>query len=583
MAGQLQLCYEWRPDASKELKVYAPSINVVSGPFAGMPEAEFTKEELKILVNQYADAAKRLEKAGVDIIEIHAGIGYMVMRFLSKYSNHRDDEYGGSAENRARLLTEIIDAVHESCPGIPIIVRTSADDFMPGGSRIEDLLEIVPIVEKHGIDAWNVQVGFHEAPKPVANFLVPEGEFIHFAKEVKEATDLPVYPGTRITSEKMCEKVVEEGYGDLVGMARSLIADPEFVNKTEAGRTDLIRSCIVCSRCLDHSLLGKPIQCSVNANVTNHDMGLPENKPAQAKKHVAIVGSGPAALEAARVLDIRGHRVTLVEKSDRIAGLLNMAQVLNPYLEPYVAYWNALIEEHPNIDLRLNTKATPEYLRSLNPDEVIVAPGGKIIMLDVPGVSNKNVVSSQDVKDLVSGTVPEGKGFLWWSAMQAIKTQGGTVPFMRMGLKMHTLIGKRLVIVGGGFAGLECASSMAEGREVTLVEESKKLGNGIGVVDRKPTINALKGKGVKTLTCTKVKEIKKNGILVENTETHEQTLIECDTILLALGVEEDHALFDEIKSSFPQARLIGDATCPKGTVTRTLEAVNAGFRTAMEM
>lgn len=583
MAGQLQLCYEWRPDASKELKVYAPSMDVVSGPFAGMPEAEFTKEELKILVNQYADAAKRLEKAGVDIIEIHAGIGYMVMRFLSKYSNHRDDEYGGSAENRARLLTEIIDAVHESCPGIPIIVRTSADDFMPGGSRIEDLLEIVPIVEKHGIDAWNVQVGFHEAPKPVANFLVPEGEFIHFAKEVKEATDLPVYPGTRITSEKMCEKVVEEGYGDLVGMARSLIADPEFVNKTEAGRTDLIRSCIVCSRCLDHSLLGKPIQCSVNANVTNHDMGLPENKPAQAKKHVAIVGSGPAALEAARVLDIRGHRVTLVEKSDRIAGLLNMAQVLNPYLEPYVAYWNALIEEHPNIDIRLNTKATPEYLRSLNPDEIIVAPGGKIIMLDVPGVSNKNVVSSQDVKDLVSGTVPEGKGFLWWSAMQAIKTQGGTVPFMRMGLKMHTLIGKRLVIVGGGFAGLECASSMAEGREVTLVEESKKLGNGIGVVDRKPTINALKGKGVKTLTCTKVKEIKKNGILVENTETHEQTLIECDTILLALGVEEDHALFDEIKSSFPQARLIGDATCPKGTVTRTLEAVNAGFRTAMEM
>lgn len=583
MAGQLQLCYEWRPDASKELKVYAPSIDVVSGPFAGMPEAEFTKEELKILVNQYADAAKRLEKAGVDIIEIHAGIGYMVMRFLSKYSNHRDDEYGGSAENRARLLTEIIDAVHESCSGIPIIVRTSADDFMPGGSRIEDLLEIVPIVEKHGIDAWNVQVGFHEAPKPVANFLVPEGEFIHFAKEVKEATDLPVYPGTRITSEKMCEKVVEEGYGDLVGMARSLIADPEFVNKTEAGRTDLIRSCIVCSRCLDHSLLGKPIQCSVNANVTNHDMGLPENKPAQAKKHVAIVGSGPAALEAARVLDIRGHRVTLVEKSDRIAGLLNMAQVLNPYLEPYVAYWNALIEEHPNIDIRLNTKATPEYLRSLNPDEVIVAPGGKIIMLDVPGVSNKNVVSSQDVKDLVSGTVPEGKGFLWWSAMQAIKTQGGTVPFMRMGLKMHTLIGKRLVIVGGGFAGLECASSMTEGREVTLVEESKKLGNGIGVVDRKPTINALKGKGVKTLTCTKVKEIKKNGILVENTETHEQTLIECDTILLALGVEEDHALFDEIKSSFPQARLIGDATCPKGTVTRTLEAVNAGFRTAMEM
>ena len=583
VAGQLQLCYEWRADASKELQVYAPSKEVISGPFAGMPEAEFTKEELKILVEQYAQAAKRLQEGGVDIIEIHTGIGYMVMRFLSKYSNHRVDEYGGSAENRARLLTEIIDAIHESCPDVPIIVRTSADDFMPGGSRIEDLLEIVPIVEKHGINAWNIQVGFHEAPKPVANFLVPEGEFIHFAKQVKEATKLPVYPGTRITSEKMCKKVVEEDYGDLVGMGRSFIADPEFVNKARTGKTHLIRSCIVCSRCLDHSLLGKPIQCSVNANVTNHEMGLPENNIIQTKKHVAIVGSGPAALEAARVLDIRGHKVTLVEKADRIAGLLNMAQVLNPYLESYVDYWNNFIKENSNINVRLNVKATPEYLQSLKPDEVIIASGGKVIALDVPGVDNKNVVSSQDVKDLVSGVVPKGKGLLWRSAMQAIKVQGGTVPFMRMGLKMHTIIGKRLVIVGGGFAGLECASAMSEGRSVTVVEESKKLGNGIGIVDRKPTINALKNRGVKMLTETKVKEITKEGILVEEGETHRELFIECDTVLLALGVEEDHGLFDEIKAVFPQARLIGDATCPKGSVTRTLEAVDGGFKAGMTL
>ena len=224
------------------------------------------------------------------------------------------------------------------------------------------------------------------------------------------------------------------------------------------------------------------------------------------KKHVAIVGSGPAALEAARVLDIRGHKVTLVEKADRIAGLLNMAQVLNPYLESYVDYWNNFIKENSNINVRLNVKATPEYLQSLKPDEVIIASGGKVIALDVPGVDNKNVVSSQDVKDLVSGVVPKGKGLLWRSAMQAIKVQGGTVPFMRMGLKMHTIIGKRLVIVGGGFAGLECASAMSEGRSVTVVEESKKLGNGIGIVDRKPTINALKNRGVKMLTETKVKE-----------------------------------------------------------------------------
>lgn len=260
-----------------------------------------------------------------------------------------------------------------------------------------------------------------------------------------------------------------------------------------------------------------------------------------------------------------------------------MAQVLNPYLESYVDYWNNFIKENSNINVRLNVKATPEYLQSLKPDEVIIASGGKVIALDVPGVDKKNVVSSQDVKDLVSGVVPKGKGILWRSAMQAIKVQGGTVPFMRMGLKMHTIIGKRLVIVGGGFAGLECASAMSEGRSVTVVEESKKLGNGIGIVDRKPTINALKNRGVKMLTETKVKEITKEGILVEEGETQRELFIECDTVLLALGVEEDHGLFDEIKAVFPRARLIGDATCPKGSVTRTLEAVDGGFKAGMTL
>ena len=283
------------------------------------------------------------------------------------------------------------------------------------------------------------------------------------------------------------------------------------------------------------------------------------------------------------MLDIRGHKVTLVEKADRIAGLLNMAQVLNPYLESYVDYWNNFIKENSNINVRLNVKATPEYLQSLKPDEVIIASGGKVIALDVPGVDKKNVVSSQDVKDLVSGVVPKGKGILWRSAMQAIKVQGGTVPFMRMGLKMHTIIGKRLVIVGGGFAGLECASAMSEGRSVTVVEESKKLGNGIGIVDRKPTINALKNRGVKMLTETKVKEITKEGILVEEGETQRELFIECYTVLIALGVEEDQGLFDEIKAVVPRARLIGDATCPKGSVTRTLEAVDGGFKAGMTL
>lgn len=588
VAAQLQLCYEWRANGDDPLISVAPSADVMSGPFVGMPEHELTVDEIHTIVKQYGQAARRAKEAGIDIIEIHAGIGYMVMRFLSKYSNHRTDEYGGSEENRARLLTEIIDEIHETCgKDMPILVRMSADDLMPGGNRIEDTLKIVPIVEAHGIDAWSIQAGFHEAPRPVANALVPEGEFIDLAKQVKTVSKLLVFPGTRITGLEMCKKVVDEGYGDMVGMGRSFIADPNLPNKVAAGHPEQVRSCIVCSRCLDNIFIGKPCQCSVNANVFNSELGLPEDHPAETKKNVVIIGAGPAGLEAARVADIRGHKVTLIDHSDRLGGLINMAQVLNDKMENYVGYWNAEMANHPNIDIRLKTEATPELIRSLNPDEVLVAPGGKVLDLDFPGRDGKNVVSSQDIKDMVAGKVPEGKGMLWKAAVAAIKAQGGTVGFMRLGLNMASgptaVVGKRLLIVGGGFAGLETAGAMNSNREVTVIDTAKKLGNGIGIIDKNPELRKLKSEGVKLMPSTELVEVTKKGAKVRNIETGEEQFIECDTVLLSLGVQQNTDLYDQIKKDFPEAKLLGDAVTPDGKVYRTLEAVKGGFTTAMAL
>ncbi len=588
IAVQLQLCYEWRASGDDELKSYAPSKDVPSGPFVGMPECEYTKEEIAIVVKQYGEAARRAKEAGFDIIEVHAGIGYMVMRFLSKYSNHRTDEYGGSPENRARLLTEILDEVHRVCgPEMPVLVRISADDLMPGGNRIEDTLELIPIIEAHGVDAWSVQAGFHEAPRPVANQIVPEGEFIDLAKQVKTVTSKPVFPGTRINSLDMCDKVVTQGYGDAVGMARQFIADPDTPSKVAAGHPEQVRPCIVCSRCLDHTFLGQPIWCSVNGNIDNMELGHVEDKPAETQKHVVIIGAGPGGLEAARVAAIRGHKVTVFDKSDRVAGLLNMAQVLNDKIEPLVSYWKEEMKRHPNIDLKLNTKVDAAAIKALNPDEVIVAPGGGIIQIDVPGINGKNVVKSEDIKEMVGGHVPEGKGLIWKAAVAAIKAQGGTVGFMRMGLNMSSgptaIVGKRVVVVGGGFAGLEVAEAMCDGREITVIEEAPKLGNGIGIIDKNPTIKLVKSKGVKTMPSTKLVEVTKKGAKVQNVETGEETFIECDTVLTSLGVEQNTDLYDEIVKDFPNAKLIGDATTPAGKVYRTLEATNGGYKVAMEL
>ncbi len=583
VAAQLQLCYEWRASGDDPLMSYAPSKDVVSGPFVGMPEREFTKEELAIVVKQYGEAAARLQKAGIDICEVHAGIGYMVMRFLSKYSNHRTDEYGGSPENRARLLCEILDEIHRVCgPDYPVLIRISADDLMPDGNRIEDTKELIPIIEEHGVDAWSVQAGFHEAPRPVANQIVPEGEFIYLAKEVKTVTDKPVWPGTRINTLDMCEKVVTEGYGDAVGMARQFIADPETAGKVAAGHPEQVRPCIVCSRCLDNIFVGKPCQCSVNANVwQGYKVGLPQQHPTDNPKHIVIVGAGPSGLETARVSALRGHKVTIVDKSDRVGGLLNMAQVLNDHMVPFVNWWAGEIKRHPSIDLRLKTEVDVEDIQALNPDEVVIAPGGGIIQVDVPGINGKNVVKSEEVKSLVAGHTPPGKGFIWKAACTAIKVQGGSVGFMRFGLNMHMMIGKRLLIVGGGFAGLECAEAMCEGREVTMIEERPKLGNGIGIIDRNPTIRLVKSLGVKCMPSTKLVEVTKNGAKVQNVETGEETFIECDTVLTSVGVEENHTFHDKVLKVYPDAKLIGDATTPRGEVYRTLESTKMGYETGM--
>lgn len=587
IAAQLQLCYEWRASGDDPLLSYAPSADVPSGPFVGMPEREYTKEEIAEVVKQYGQAARRCKEAGIDIIEIHAGIGYMVMRFLSKYSNHRTDEYGGSPENRARLLTEIIDEIHRTCgDDMPILIRISADDLMPDGNRIEDTLELIPIIEAHGVDAWSIQAGFHEAPRPVANQIVPEGEFIGLAKQCKTVTNKPVWPGTRINSLDMCDKVVNEGYGDAVGMARQFIADPATAGKVAAGHPEQVRPCIVCSRCLDNIFIGKPCQCSVNANVWQGvEVGLPEDHPADQKQHVVVVGAGPGGMEAARVAALRGHKVTVVDHSDRVGGLLNMAQVLNANIEPLVTYWQGEAKLHPNINVVLKQDVDVNYLKSLNPDQVILSPGGGIIPIDVPGIDGKNVVKSEDIKAMCNGKVPEGKGMLWKAAVAAIKAQGGTVGFMRMGLNMASgptaIVGKRVVVVGGGFAGLEVAEAMCDNREITVIDPAKKLGNGIGIIDKNPTLNLLKKKGVKLMPLTELIEVTKKGAKVKNVETGEEQLLECDTVLTSVGVEANTALYDEVVKVWPHAKLIGDATTPEGKVYRTLEAVKGGYEASM--
>lgn len=580
---QLQICYEWRADASKPLESVGPSEGP-GGPFVKHLR-ELTVPEIELMVTQYGDAAVRAKKAGVDMVEIHSGIGYQVARFLSSFSNRRTDAYGGTIEKRTRFLTDIIDEIHNRCgKDFPVMIRISADDFMPGGNRIGDTMEIIPIVEKHGVVAWSIQAGFHEAPKMLVNQFVPEANFVDLARACKQVTKLPVMTAYRINSIERCEKVIADGTADMVGMARQFIADPEFACKAEGGHAEQIRRCIVCSRCLDNIFVGKTVQCSVNPQVAHPELGFgstPKPVPAERRKRVVVIGAGPGGMEAARTAKLRGHSVVLVERTRRLGGVLNMAQVLNENLEPLTAWYRNEMDRL-GIDVRLNTEATPELIRSLKADQIIVSPGGSVIMpKGVRGLDRKNVISSGDLKKLVEGNPPSGHGLIWTAAGVGLKVMNANPNLMRWGMGTSLMIKKRVAVIGGGFAGCEVAMSVMKGRDVTVIEEEPKLGNGIGIIDRKPELNILEEGGVKLRPGTRLVEVTDRGIWVQEVASGNREFIEVDTVILALGVETNEAVYNRLKAQFADVTLIGDATTPTGKVKRTLEAISEGYCTAM--
>ncbi|MBP9907802.1 MAG: FAD-dependent oxidoreductase [Rubrivivax sp.] len=523
------------------------------------------KADIGQMIEWFAAAAARAQTAGFDGVELHAAHTYILAGFLSPYYNRRDDEYGGPLENRARMLLETIRAVKQRVGAdFPVWVRLDGEELRTeGGITIEDAIATARLAEQTGADAVSMSayatittgVAFTEAP-----LVHQPGGLVGYAAAVKKEVGVPVIAAGRIDPE-MAQDGIERGLFDFVVMGRKLLADPDLPNKIAGGRRDEVRPCIYCYACVSQIFINQRVKCAVNPQV-GHEYEWPI-EPAAKPRHVVVVGGGPAGMEAARVASLRGHRVTLVERSDRLGGTLFFAGLAyNPngrLLDQMVLQTCRL-----PIEVRLSTEATSELVSSLQPDAIIVATGARRDAPPIPGAELPHVWSGDELRRLMTNDRAEEIARRKLNlAQRALFKAGGILKVTDsahalQGLsKLWMPLGRRVVIVGGGLVGLELAEFLiARERDVTVLEPTDKPGRELSIVRRWRVLDAVEHHAdlhrqacVTAITATEVQWTDAQG-QAQRTGT--------DSVILALGAETDDRVAQALQACAADILRAGD-------------------------
>jgi len=505
------------------------------------------------VIEAYGRAGGHMREAGFDGVEVLASMGYLVAQFLNPRTNLREDEFGGSFENRMRFLVEVLKAIRARSDDETVIgIRVSADEFAEQGLNVDETLEICAAIDGSGlVDYVNVIGGYSASASGwlhvFPSMAVPQGQWAPQAAAIRARISKPVLVGGRINQPQLAEEIVAGGQADMIGVARALICDPDFAAKAEAGRVDDIRACIGCNQaCVGHRLAYYPVSCIQHPETGRETLYEHKKGPAATRRKVLVVGGGPGGMKAASVAAERGHDVTLIEKEGQLGGQARLAQML-PDREEFGGIVTNFVREMElaGVKVERRTEATADLIRARAPDHVIVATGALPRRPEIEGAEDAHVVDA-------------------WSVIRGEANVGGSVVVADWSCD---------------WVGIGVAKKLArDGCRVRLAVNGIAPGAQINEIVRDQSIGELHKLGVEVITHAGLYGADKGTVYLQHIINREPIICEeVDTLVLAQGHARVSGLVRDLEAMGQPYTLIGDALSPRTAE----EAVLEGLKTAM--
>ena len=496
----------------------------------GKEPRELTTKEVEGMVKKFVTGAVIAQKAGVDGVEIHAAHGYLVSQFLSPHTNKRADKYGGSFQGRMRFVTEIIMGIKAFCgPKFPISVRINGSDYLPDGITEEDGIAQAKYLEALGISCLNVSCGTYDSGSTIIEpSYYKEGWKINLASNIRKAVKIPIIAVCNVKHPSFAEHMLQEGDVDFVGIARGHLADPDWGKKARAGSDILIRKCLGCMECFRILNDGLPLGCTVNP-VLGREFEYGDEKLVMngAGRTAAVVGGGPAGMEAALTLAKRGFNTILFEAADKLGGTANLAAIPpnKGMITEFVETMKAQLKE-AGVDVRLGVKADLAAVQETGAEAVFMAAGGRPVLPAIEGI--EKAVTAEEV---LKGNV--------------------------------ALNGKNVVIIGGGVTGLETAECLAEKNKVTVVEMLDKIGGNLYPSVVMHLAQEIMKNGGTIAKGKKLTAIGDDEVVLADAATGKETRIPADAVVLAMGVRSYRPDYEAFRAAYgDKLIMVGDSSRP---------------------